>query len=209
MFENTVNDVQGSVVETPNETDSNVSAEGIVALQNPDDGSSGEGKQPPEAVAKPRQSAEENSRYAEMRRESERHQREYDSLKNDADKLVAELKAYGFSGNNMQEIADHIKAQSLGIDYDEYVKSEQVQKQKIDEAVKNHPKVIAAEEYARQNQYAKDLATVKAAYPECKAESVMDIGDVFISAMAGGLSPEDAYAAQLAHDNRNKVAEPP
>ena len=27
--------------------------------------------------------------------------------------------------------------------------------------------------------------------------------------MAGGLSPEDAYAAQLAHDNRNKVTPPP
>ena len=41
------------------------------------------------------------------------------------------------------------------------------------------------------------------------AESVFDLGDVFVNGMRAGLSPEDAYAAQLNYNKRTTTPTPP
>lgn len=209
LIENPVNAGQGSVVENQNiETEVNASAEGAVDLQKPDDGAGvGENQQPGD-VAKPHQSSEENSKFAELRRASEKATADYNTIKGNVDKLLPGLKEFGFTGETLEDVVAEMEAQKRGISVEEYRNSEVARQNAIDEAVRNHPAVKEAERAAREAQFAKDLAAVKAAFPDVTANSVTELGEVFLAGMRGGLSAEDAYAAQLAHDNRNKKEVP-
>lgn len=211
-IENTVNDVQDSVVGNPeNENAVNDAQNGVVDLQNTEDDTSvvEQNQQSSEGVAKPHQSSAENSRFAEMRREAESYKNKLDYLENTLNGILPGLKDYGFSGTTLEDIALEMQASKTGIPVDELKNRESQRKADIEKAIETDPRILEAERITKETQYAKDLEAVKAAFPEVKAKSVFELGDVFVKSMAAGLSPEDAYAAQLNFNKRTIKPAPP
>lgn len=138
------------------------------------------------------QSAEDNHAFAQMRRKNE-------AFENDNKSLFESLRKLGYQGTS-EEIAQQIAIEQSGMSEEEYRRQEAA----IEERINTHPRVVEAEAFARNLRFEKDLQAIKEAYPDCKAESVMELGDVFLDLMKSGrIDAVDAYAAQLAHNERN------
>lgn len=211
-IENTVNDVQDTVVEYPEKLNAVNDAGTEVVHPSESEAGTVEGeliRQSSEAVAKPRQSSEENSRYAEMRREAENYRNKYSSLEESVKDILPGLKEYGFNGETLEDIAMEMKASKMGVTVDEYKNSELERKSELEKAIAADPRIAEAERITREAQFGKDLAAVKAAFPKVSANSVSELGEVFMRSMAAGLSPEDAYAAQLNYNKRTTKPSPP
>lgn len=186
MFENEniVNDMQEEVV-VPQESENQVSS------AEDDTQQSGDVATPETDVTKPIQSREDNAMFAEMRREKEL-----------LSKCLSDL---GYTGD-IKDISLQIKAEKTGISVDEMKKTEK----EFEERINADPRIVEAERLRRDATFAKDLQAIKEVYPDCKAESVQELGDIFLNLMQSGkISAVDAYAAQLAHDERKASKIPP
>ena len=188
-----------------NENFVNAEQEGVVDLQESDLESSADAEiqQPAEDVANSqpngiKQSLEDNHAFAEMRRKTE-------SFQNENQRLFESLKFLGYQGT-AEEIAQQIAIEQSGMSEEEYRRQEAV----IEERINQHPRVVEAEAFARNLRFEKDLQAIKEAYPDCKAQHVEELGDVFLALMrSGNVDAVDAYAAQLAHDERRESKIPP
>lgn len=212
-IENPVNAGEETVVQSQDVSAENAAPEEVVDPQNvgndTDEGAEGNAA---EEVANPHQSRNDNSKFAELRRAKENAEKELAEAQRRSESLFNSLRSLGYTGNSISEIEDEINAQNAGIPVEEYRQSEAERKAAIEKAVNSDPRVLAAAEFAKNQQFAADLAAVKAAYPDVKAERIEELGEVFMRGMAAGLTPEDAYAAQLAHNTRldaEKKPEPP
>ena len=186
MFENEniLNGMQEEVV-VPQESGNPVSS------AEDDTQQSGDVATPESEDTKPTQSKEDNAMFAAIRREK--------------DMLSKCLSDLGYKGD-IKDIALQIKAEKTGISVDEIKKTEK----ELEEKINSDPRIVEAERIRRDATFLKDLQAVKEAYPDCKAESVQELGDIFLSLMQSGkISAVDAYAAQLAHNERKASKIPP
>lgn len=192
---NSVNAEQVEVVDSPN-TD-NLTSE-VAGTQHT-----------VEDVANPQenqiQSKEDNSKFAEMRRTKEAAEREVSTLKTTNKNLMDALNRLGYDGTET-DILEKLNAEREGISVEEY----RIREREHNERILNDPRIVEAQRVIRDRQFEKDLQAIKEVYPDVKAESVLDLGDVYLNIMkSGGTSPVDAYAAQLAADAREKAKIPP
>lgn len=186
MFENEniVNDMQEEVV-VPQESENQVSS------AEDDTQQSGDVATPETDITKPTQSREDNAMFASLRREKEM--------------LSGCLKELGYTGD-IKDIALRIEAEKKGTTVEEIKRSEK----ELEERINADPRIVEAERLRRDATFAKDLQAIKEVYPDCKAESVQELGDIFLNLMQSGkISAVDAYAAQLAHDERKASKIPP
>ena len=184
----------------------NAEQEGAVDLPDTDLGtgavedaqSSSEEAATPQPNGNNGQSAEDNRAFAEMRRKNEAYESANGSL-------IESLRQLGYQGTP-EEISRQIRLEQSGMAEEEFRRHEDA----FEERINNDPRVIAAQELTRKVRLEKDLQAVKEAYPECKAKSVKELGDVFLNLMrSGNVDPVDAYAAQLAHNKRQESKIPP
>lgn len=156
------------------------------------------------------QTPEENSKFAEFRRAKEQAEREAQQLKEKTESFIKKLNEYGFQGKSPDEIQAEIEAQMQGIELEEYLKNQQIEKSKIDELIQNDPRILEAEKLKQQIALENDLKAVKEAYPDVKANSVFELGEKFIELMKTGLvDPVTAYEVQLRFNEKNTKSVPP
>lgn len=151
------------------------------------------------------QSREDNSKFAEMRRGKEAAEKELSTLKNTNKNLMDALNHLGYEGSET-DILERLSAEREGISVDEF----RTREKEHNERILNDPRIVEAQNVIRERQFEKDLQSIKEVYPDIKAESVLELGDVYLNIMkSGGASPVDAYAAQLAFNEREKAKIPP
>lgn len=115
------------------------------------------------------------------------------------DELMNTLDRLGY-GSNALEASERIKGRVL-----EDAFRQKLQKELIDE----NEFVVEAKRIIDEDTFKRDLAKVKEAYPECKAKSVEELGEIFMTLMAtGAVDAVSAYSAQLKHDEMNVRKEP-
>lgn len=191
MFDNelnTVNAVQNGAVDH-SEPDT-----GTSAVEGTQQNSEGVANLQPVGTS---QSIEANHHFAEMRKKSELVESENGRLRDELAKL-------GYTGS-IDEIAQRIAVEQSGMTPDDYKKQEAA----FESRIQKDPRIVEAERITREATYKKDLQAIKEAYPDCKAESVQDLGDVYLNLMqSGSVNPVDAYAAQIAHNEREKAKIP-
>lgn len=177
-------------------------------------------KQGAKEADKPKQTKEENAAIAEMRRKYQEAQRQLDEARREREKVDGTLaKYYGATGATLSDKADEITARSLGISVEELRAREAVEARKLDALVEKHPKFqeLAAKltdaEQREQERVAKeakeirakDLAAIKAAFPDETAEAVDELGEQFRAMRYLGVDALTAYNAIRA---TRKLAEP-
>lgn len=167
-----------------------------------------------EVPAKSQQSEQENAKWAEMRRQSEAAKKVLSLIKDD----------YSVESDDPNEIQIAILSQKSGkskADIREDLKRQaDLETQKAQQAKDSDPEIQElrriANEYkadqAKKTEQA-DLAALKTAYPDLKAESYADLGEKFVKARTLGFSAVAAYAATLAEQPKVETpavpAEPP
>lgn len=171
------------------------------------------------ATTSPKQSAEDNSKFAKMRREMEAASKRSAELEKkladheELSRAIGDL--YGYKGAPLQ-VKDMLIANDRGISVEQLNAERAAQEAKNRELVMNDP------EYQRMMQenanlrktmiedmMAKDLETLKAAHPDLKADSLEDLGEDFAKIRGLGWSAAEAYAAVQAKTNSNKKTPPP
>ena len=175
---NTVNDVE-VVNEAPQETDTTTSEVTEEVTETPET---------VEPVAKV-QSAEENSRYAEARRQAEA---EAKAIKAQNDRLMQALKPFGYEGSP-DEIADAIMAQTQGISVEEAQARRETQERAEAERTQMQSETEFYRNIAIQKLMADDLRTLQTVYPEVK--NLEGLGNEFFSLLGATKDPLLAYEA--------------
>ena len=188
MFENndfnTVNAVQEGVVDHP---------EAVVEASEADGAQQPSGGVAPSQDPNGKQSAVDNHAFAEMRKSNE-------ALKTANNSLLDGLSKLGYKGT-AEEILEQIAIEQSGMSEEEYLQ----EKKSLEERINRDPRVVEAERIMRESRFREDLQAIKDAYPDCDAKSVEELGDVFLNLMrSGAVSAVDAYAAQLAHNERKE-----
>lgn len=156
-----------------------------------------------EEIAKPQQSAEENSKFAEIRRKYEEETRK---SQNETRLLTEALKKYGYDGSP-DEIADKLLSESEGITPEEA------------RAIREREESIEAEKKATQSELQMykslaieklmedDLKKIQSVYPEVK--SLNELGEDFLKAMsAADRDPIIAYEVIKLKKDR-EIKKPP
>ena len=171
------------------------------------------------ATPKPKQSAEDNSRYAKMRRELESSNKRVAELEKqlaDHDKLTGTIgDIYGYKGSP-DEVRDMLIANDRGISV-EHLRAESaadVAKQRS--LIENDPEYKRVMEENRNLQdrligdrMDRDLQLLKAEYPDLKAETVDDLGEDYAKLIGLGWSAKEAYEGSLARTRANMKTPPP
>lgn len=141
-----------------------------------------------EEVAKPQQSAEENSKFAEIRR---KYEEESKKSQGETRILMEALKQYGYEGS-ADEIADRLLSEAEGI-----TPEEAKAKREQEESANKEKESIQAERdmyksIAVQKLMEDDLKKIQSIYPDVK--SLDELGEDFIKALsATGGDPIVAY----------------
>lgn len=190
---NTVNDVQEAVVE-PQEAEATTSevVEGEeTQVETPE----------AEPVAKV-QSAEENARFAEIRRKYEAEAR---AVKAQNERLLQALKSYGYEGSP-EEIADMLTAQAQGISQEEARAQREAFEAENAKLLELEAQVQTYKSLAIEKLKADDLAKLKSAYPNDQKvqslKSIDDLGDDFFALMSALKDPTLAYDALMVKRQR-------
>lgn len=171
------------------------------------------------ATTNPKQSAEDNSKFAKMRREMEATSKRSAELEKklaeheELSRAIGDL--YGYKGAPLQ-VKDMLIANDRGISV------EQLNAERAAQEVKNRELVMKDPEYQRVMQenarlqkslvedlMAKDYDTLKSAYPDLKAESIEDLGEDFAKLRGMGWDAKQAYAAIQAKEKANMKTPPP
>ena len=142
-----------------------------------------------EEVAKPRQNAEENSKYAEARRQAEA---EAKAVKAQNERLLQALGQYGYDGTP-DEIADAILAQTKGISVEEATAQREAQEKADLEKQTLLSETEFYKKIAIEKMMADDLAKIKSVYPDVK--SLEELGNEFFSLLGATKDPLLSYEA--------------
>lgn len=190
MDENTINDVQETVVESQNPEDVQSEAGQAETTESAETAESQEG------AAKPQQTREENSQFAQARKQAEA---EVKAIKAQNERLLEALKGYGYEGSP-EEIADTLLAQMQGISKEEA----KAQREQQEKAEADKQKIQSEAEFykkiAVEKMMADDLAKIQKINPEVK--SLNELGEEF-GALLGALhDPVLAYDALKAKQAR-------
>lgn len=140
-----------------------------------------------ETPAPSQQSAEENSKYAEARRQAETKAKALEAQNN---RLLEALGIYGYEGSP-EEIADQIMAQSQGISVEEATAQREHEEQANAEMMQAQSEAEYYKNIAMEKLMADDLAKINSVYPEVK--SLQELGPEFISVLAATKDPLLAY----------------
>lgn len=171
------------------------------------------------ATPKPKQSAEDNSRYAKMRRELESSNKRVAELEKqlaDHDKLTGTIgDIYGYKGSP-DEVRDMLIANDRGISVEQLRAERAADVAKQRALVENDPEYKRAMEENKhlqdvlvQDRMAKDLQLLKSEYPDLKAETVDDLGEDYAKLIGLGWSAKEAYEGSLARTRANMKTPPP
>lgn len=192
MDENTLNDVQETVVE---------SEEVAPASEAPETGVETEPvkEEPPAKV----QGADENAKYAAARREAETKAK---ALEAQNKRLLDALKGYGYEGSP-EEIADNLLAMQKGITPEEAKQQREAEEAKTQEAEKTKGELEFYKKLAIEKLMADDLRTLQEVYPEVK--SFDEVGEEFMNLLAATHDPVLAYEAVKAKEAKTKKTPPP
>ena len=135
------------------------------------------------------QSAEENSKYAEARRQAEAEAR---AIKAQNDRLLQALGQYGYEGTP-DEIADAILAQTQGITVEEAAAQREAQ----EKAEHEKQTLLSEMEFYRSKAIEKmmddDLKTIQSVYPDVK--NLSELGNEFFSLLGATKDPLLSYEA--------------
>ena len=143
MFENVLNDTQEQVVDVPNTSEVTPEPQSEVEeVANPQEET-------------PKQTPEENAKFAEFRKAKEAAEKEALRAKEERDKLINNLNVYGFKGKTAEEIEAEVNAQRQGIEVDEYISQKEQKQKEIDEIIKNDPRIIEAEKLKNRGIFTK------------------------------------------------------
>ena len=121
-----------------------------------------------------------SNRINQIRAESDRKIKELTDQLARYRKLEDTAKELGFNGTSTDEIVYAMMADKEGLTVDEIRKREEAKNQQVDSIVENDPRIAAANEIIQQSKVRADLESIKAAYPDLKAESVEDLGEDYI-----------------------------
>lgn len=192
MDENTLNDVQETVVE---------SEEVASASEAPEAGVETEPvkEEPPAKV----QGADENAKYAAARREAETKAK---ALEAQNKRLLDALKGYGYEGSP-EEIADNLLAMQKGITPEEAKQQREAEEAKTQEAEKTKGELEFYKKLAIEKLMADDLRTLQEVYPEVK--SFDEVGEEFMTLLSATHDPILAYEAVKAKEAKTKKTPPP
>lgn len=171
------------------------------------------------ATTSPKQSAEANSKFAQMRREMEAASKRSAELEKkladheELSRAIGDL--YGYKGAPLQ-VKDMLIANDRGISV------EQLAAERAAEEAKNRKMVESDPEYQRVMQenerlqqalvrdlMAKDFDILKSAHPDLKATSIEDLGEDFAKLRGLGWDAKEAYAAIQAKEKANMKTPPP
>ena len=145
--------------------------------------------EPVEEIAKPQQSAEENSKYAEARRRAEAEAR---AIKAQNDRLLQALGQYGYEGTP-DEVADAILAHTQGISVEEAT----AQREAEEKARSEKETLLSEMEFYRSKAIEKmmddDLKTIQSVYPDVK--NLKELGNEFFSLLGATKDPLLSYEA--------------
>lgn len=192
MDENTLNDVQETVVE---------SEEVAPASEAPETGVETEPvkEEPPAKV----QGADENAKYAAARREAETKAK---ALETQNKRLLDALKGYGYEGSP-EEIADNLLAMQKGITPEEAKQQREAEEAKTQEAENTKGELEFYKKLAIEKLMADDLRTLQEVYPEVK--SFDEVGEEFMNLLTATHDPILAYEAVKAKEAKTKKTPPP
>ncbi len=171
------------------------------------------------APPNPKQSAEDNSKFAKMRREMEASSKRVAELEKqlaDHDKLTGTIgDLYGYKGTPAQ-VRDMLIANDRGISVEQLNAERAAEEAKKRSLVENDPEYKRAIEENKhlqdvlvQDRMAKDLQLLKAEYPDLKAETVDDLGEDYAKLIGLGWSAKEAYEGSLARTRANMKTPPP
>ena len=165
-----------------------------------------EPEEPIEEVAKPQQSAEENSKFAEIRR---KYESENKKIKAEFDRLLDSLKGYGYEGSP-QEIADALYAQNNGVSQEEAKAIREKEESALREKEELQSEIEMYKSLAIQKLMADDLAAIQSVHPEVK--DLKELGEEFFStlkALGEGRDPVLAYEIIKAKKEATTKKAPP
>ena len=136
------------------------------------------------AVATPKQTAEDNSKFADMRRATERLQKELDAKAAEVENyrlaFEAAKESDGWRGSDPLAFADEKISERTGRTPEE-VRAERLAKQDQESKLRAFEKTSDEMGTLRQELvFQKDLLALKDAFPNEKFSSVKDLGDTFI-----------------------------
>jgi hypothetical protein len=158
---------------------------------------------------RPRQSAEENAKFAAARRQAEAEAR---AIKAQNDLLMQALNAYGYQGSPA-EIADMLLAQTQGITVEQARQEREAQEAENAKYNQLQSEVETYKSLAIEKLKSDDLAKLKSAYPEDKEvqklKSIDELGDEFFSLLSATKDPELAYDALQVRNARHTKPTPP
>lgn len=163
-------------------------------------------EEPIEEVAKPQQSAEENSKFAEIRR---KYESENKKMKAEFDRLLDSLKGYGYEGSP-QEIADALYAQNNGVSQEEAKAIREKEESALREKEEMQSEIEMYKSLAIQKLMADDLTAIQKVHPEVK--DLKELGDEFFStlkALGDERDPVLAYEIVKAKKDATTKKAPP
>lgn len=151
---------------------------------------------------------------AKIRAEMEK---EFASKYAGSDTLFKSLKELGYEGENAEELALYLEADLKSTTYEDLIKEKAAKNKDIEDALKNHPDIIAAqqakEEAERLTQeviFKQDIEAINKAFPEAKIKSIDDLGKDFAFLMSQDkYSAEQVYAGIKAMQDYGKKPIPP
>jgi hypothetical protein len=132
-----------------------------------------------EEVATPKQSKEENAKYAAARREAESERKEAErraaeleektkQMQKQLDSLVNATKLYGYEGSP-EEISDQLIASQREITPEEVKREREQREKEIESIVNSHPAVLQAQTLAMQVALEKELQEIQKINPEIRS----------------------------------------
>lgn len=177
---NTFDDVQTDVVDS-SDTEAEVTSEVVEDVA--------EVTTETEETAKPQQTAEENAKFAEIRRKYEAEQK---AIKAQNDRLMQALSQYGYEGSP-EDIADALMAQTQGISQEEAKVQREAQERAEAEKMQMQSETEFYKRLAIEKLMADDLKTIQSVYPEVK--SLDTLGEEFFSLLGATRDPILSYEA--------------
>lgn len=199
-MENVLNDTQAGVVD-PKLSDVNATG-ASVAKESP----SGQTNDATGAVAKPQQSEQDNAKFAEMRRENERLAKELadeKAAKSAYSKLTDTISdKLGYKGATPDDIRIAILAEQQGKTPEEIKAQEEHEARRVKSLLENDPDYVATKRErdllkanAERELLQKDLAEIKASFPNETAADCRELGEKFLQLRAAGIDNLTAYVA--------------
>lgn len=199
-MENVLNDTQAGVVD-PKLSDANVTG-ASVAQESPE----GQTAVTTGAVAKPQQSEQDNAKFAEMRRENERLAKELadeKAAKAAYSKLTETISdKLGYKGATPDDVRIAILAEQQGKTPEEVKAQEEHEAQRVKSLLENDPDYVATKREldalkakAERELLQKDLAEIKASFPNETAADCRELGEKFLQLRALGFDTISAYVA--------------